>query len=325
MANGDPIDGVEMQMDGLSAGSADATLSPVVGHVVTAQPAPLGVQVAVTFTALLVVVLPMLAVVRWWRNRERPPITRRELTFAAIGLMLAILVFPSTADSVGDVTREGLRASLRLIPAALDDGARCTAASRRLVTASPVTPAEAEAPGVEGVEGVEGTAPDPVEGAEGTAPSLQDSVSKETASVPRSVDIKGKSNAAIARERAKAKSAAAKAKRDQEQAKVLPTADPAGTQKRRPRDDGCQTHGLLAGPMYAALAAELVVSEMTYLKVRQPVVLDDVQRGVRKARAGVDLTLSGPVTRPPGRADAKWAGGSPWLVPIAMTWPGLAG
>jgi len=54
----------------------------------------------------------------------------------AVGLSLAILLFPSTANELGTMAHQGTRASLRIIPAAVDTGMRCWADAHRVETAA---------------------------------------------------------------------------------------------------------------------------------------------------------------------------------------------
>ena len=137
----DPQLGAGLLADASSEASpaeTEATLAvPLsMGHEVHAAPTNPAIEAAV-LVAIVVIVAAVLGVLARYRRRIAELLTQVEFSARtvappAIGLAVAVMLFPDTADRLGLASYQGTRASLQVLPAALDAGLRCATSSDTL-------------------------------------------------------------------------------------------------------------------------------------------------------------------------------------------------
>lgn len=115
---------------------AAAVEPPSRGHEVTAVPANPAIETTVLI-AVVVIIAALLGLLARFRDRvlavlARVEVSPRTVAPPAIGLAIAVMLFPDTADRMGLVVDQGTRASLRILPAAVDVGLRCATSSDTL-------------------------------------------------------------------------------------------------------------------------------------------------------------------------------------------------
>lgn len=96
------------------------------GHLVTASDAPPGVQIAVVLAFNVLLFAPLLGLA-WVLVQQAFGLTWSRVVAGAVGLALAILVFPSSARELGVASGEAMQTALRILPPAADVSARCAA------------------------------------------------------------------------------------------------------------------------------------------------------------------------------------------------------
>lgn len=110
-----------------SDGSSTVTVDPdAFGHTVTAEMPPVSVQAGL-FAVCLGLLAGVVALVFRYRQNSAKFLQKLALIVPFIaGASLAVFVFPGSTDQLGTAIHEGLQVGLRIAPAAVDAGLRCS-------------------------------------------------------------------------------------------------------------------------------------------------------------------------------------------------------